>query len=93
MIRSFKCKETERIWQGQSSRAFPPDMQDQALRKLRLLDAALTLNDLSKPPSNRLKLLKGGRKGQMSVRINDQWRVCFRWNDGEASSVEIVDYH
>ena len=93
MIRSFRCKETELIWQGQSSRAFPPDVQDRALGKLRLLDAALTLEDLSRPPSNRLKPLKGARKGQMSLRINDQWRICFRWKDGEVGEVEIMDYH
>jgi proteic killer suppression protein len=93
MIRSFNCRETERIWQGLSSRSFPPDVQDRALRKLRQLDAALTLDDLSKPPSNRLKPMKGSRKGQMSIRINDQWRICFRWSDGEAHAVEIVDYH
>ncbi len=93
MIRSFSSKETEHIWQGQTSRVFPPDMQDRAFRKLRQLDAAMTLDDLSKPPSNRLKALKGERKGQMSIRVNDQWRICFRWNDGEAHAVEIVDYH
>jgi proteic killer suppression protein len=68
-------------------------MQERALRKLRQLDAALTLTDLQNPPSNRLKALKGDRKGQMSIRINDQWRICFKWKDGEASAVEIVDYH
>jgi proteic killer suppression protein len=68
-------------------------MQDRALRKLRQLDAALTVTDLRNPPGNRLEALKGSRKGQFSIRINDQWRVCFRWKDGEASDVEIVDYH
>ena len=92
-IRSFRCKETERIWNGLRSKAFPPDMQDRALRKLRLLDAASTLDDLANPPSNRLKPLKGERKGQWSMRINDQWRICFRWNAGDAETVEIVDYH
>jgi proteic killer suppression protein len=93
MIRSFRCKETERLWQGQSSRRFPSDIQDRALRKLRQLDAALTVADLRNPPSNRLEFLKGDRKGQGSIRINGQWRICFRWAEGEASEVEIVDYH
>jgi proteic killer suppression protein len=93
MIRSFRCKETERIWQGQSSRKFPGNIQDRALRKLRQLDAAMTIADLRNPPSNWLEALKGDRKGQWSIRINDQWRVCFRWTDGEVNEVEIVDYH
>ena len=93
MIRSFRCKETERIWQGQASRKFPGDIQDRALRKLRQLDAASTITDLRNPPSNWLEALKGDRKGQWSIRINNQWRVCFRWTDGEANEVEIVDYH
>ncbi len=93
MIRSFRCKETEGIWQGRSSRKFPGDMQDRALRKLRQLDAAGTMDDLRNPPGNRLEALKGDRKGQWSIRVNDQWRICFRWSDGDASNVEIVDYH
>ena len=93
MIRSFRCKETERVWQGQSSRKFPGDIQDRALRKLRQLDAAATVEDLRNPPGNRLEVLKGNRAGQMSVRINDQWRICFRWSAGDAVDVEIVDYH
>jgi toxin HigB-1 len=93
MIRSFKCKETARIWQGQSSRKFPGDIQDRALRKLRQLDAATTVEDLHNPPGNRLETLKGDRAGQMSIRINDQWRICFRWSKGDADDVEIVDYH
>ena len=93
MIRSFRCKETERIWQGQSSRKFPGNIQDRALRKLRQLDAAMTIADLRNPPSNWLEALKGDRKGQWSIRINDQWRVCFRRTDGEVNEVEIVDYH
>jgi len=93
MIRSFRCRETEGIWRGERSRKFPGDMQDRALRKLRQLDASTTLDDLRNPPGNRLEALKGDRKGQWSIRINDQWRVCFRWSDGEASDVEIVDYH
>lgn len=93
MIRSFRCKETEKVWQGQSSRKFPRDIQDRALRKLRQLDAAMTMGDLRNPPSNRLEALKGNRKGQWSIRVNDQWRLCFQWTEGEASEVEIVDYH
>jgi len=93
MIRSFRCKETERIWQGLRSRKFPGDMQDRALRKLRQLDASTALDDLRNPPGNRLEALKGDRKGQWSIRISDQWRVCFRWGDGDATDVEIVDYH
>ncbi len=93
MIRSFSCKETERIWQGRSSRKFPGDIQDRALRKLRQLDAAATLEDLRNPPGNRLEALKGNRAGQMSIRINDQWRICFRWSARDAEDVEIVDYH
>jgi proteic killer suppression protein len=93
MIVSFACKETARVWQGEESRKFPGDIQARALVKLRQLDAAMTLEDLAIPPSNRLKALKGERNGQMSLRINDQWRVCFRWKAGKASDVEIVDYH
>jgi toxin HigB-1 len=93
MIVSFACKDTARIWDGEESRKFPRDIQDRALIKLRQLDAARTLEDIVKPPSNRLKALKGERKGQMSIRINDQWRICFVWKDSEARQVEIVDYH
>jgi proteic killer suppression protein len=93
MIRSFNCKETERIWHGQASRKFPRGIQDRGLRKLRQLDASRTLDDLRNSPGNRLESLKGDRAGQMSIRINDQWRICFVWLDGDASAVEIVDYH
>jgi proteic killer suppression protein len=93
MIRSFRCKETEGLWQGRSSRKVPGDIQDRALRKLRQLDAAMAIADLRNPPSNWLEALKGDRKGRWSIRINRQWRVCFRWTEGEASDVEIVDYH
>ncbi len=93
MIRSFACKETEGIWQGRASRRLPQDIQDRALRKLRQLDAALTLDDLKNPPSNHLEALKGNRDGQLSIRINNQFRICFRWHTGEAHAVEIVDYH
>ena len=93
MIRSFRNRETERIWRGCKSRKFPGDVQNRALRKLRQLDASLTLEDLRNPPGNRLEALKADRAGQWSIRINDQWRICFRWSDGEAHDVEIVDYH
>jgi proteic killer suppression protein len=93
MIRSFKSKETEGIWAGRLSRKFPREIQDRALRKLRQLDAARTMEDLRNPPGNRLEVLKGGRAGQMSLRINEQWRICFRWADHEALDVEVVDYH
>jgi toxin HigB-1 len=93
MIRSFRGKETERIWHGQSSRKFLGDIEDRALRKLRQLDAASTLEDLRNPPGNRLEVLKGNRAGQMSIRINEQWRICFRWAAGDAFDVEIIDYH
>lgn len=93
MIRSFRCKETARIWAGEASRKFPTDIRDRAFRKLRQLDAARTVDDLRNPPGNRLEVLRGERKGQMSLRINDQWRICFAWNEGDALDVEIVDYH
>jgi toxin HigB-1 len=93
MIRSIRCAETRRIWQGESSRKFPGEVHNRALRKLRQLDAAESLEDLRNPPGNRLELLKGDRAGQMSIRINDQWRICFRWADHAAWDVEIVDYH
>jgi toxin HigB-1 len=93
MIRSFCNKETERIWLGRRSRKFPGDVQDRALRKLRQIDASLTLEDLRNPPGNHLEALRKDRMGQWSIRINDQWRICFRWSNGEAHDVEIVDYH
>lgn len=93
MIRSFADKEAEKIWRGSASRRLPAVIQQVARRKLRMLNSAVTLDDLRIPPANRLEALKGGRKGQHSIRINDQWRVCFRWRDGDAHDVEIVDYH
>jgi len=93
MIRSFRCDQTARIWSGLAARKFPADIQQRALNKLRLLDAAASINDLRNPPGNRLEALKGERRGQYSIRINGQWRICFRWNDGDAQDVEIVDYH
>jgi len=93
MIRSFRSKQTEKLWHGESSRKFAGDIQDRALRKLRQLDAAVTMADLRNPPGNHLEALRGDRKGQWSIRINAQWRICFRWTNGDATDVEIVDYH
>ena len=93
MIVSFACKDTEKIWNGLKVKAFPGDIQNRALRKLRQLDAAQNQDDLKNPPGNRLEALKGDRKDQKSIRINDQWRICFVWQDNEAHEVEIVDYH
>jgi proteic killer suppression protein len=93
MIKSFRSRETERVWQGTVSRRLPRDIQQIARRKLRMLNNAAGLSDLRVPPANRLERLKGERKGQHSMRINDQWRVCFVWRDGDAHDVEIVDYH
>jgi proteic killer suppression protein len=84
---------SEGIWNGQVSRRFPREIQDRALRKLRQLDASNSLDDLRNPPGNRLEALRAARTGQMSIRINDQWRICFVWVDGDANAVEIVDYH
>ena len=93
MIRSFRDKETEKIFDRTRSRRFPPGIQRVALRKLRMLNQSRTLDDLKVPPANRLERLKGTRVGQYSIRVNDQWRVCFRWKGGDAFDVEIVDYH
>jgi toxin HigB-1 len=93
MIVSFRDGETAKIWQGLRSRRLPGDIQAVALRKLRLVNATRRVDDLRVPPGNRLEALKGGRVGQWSIRINDQWRICFHWRDGGAEDVEIVDYH
>jgi proteic killer suppression protein len=93
MIRSFVDRETQRIWSGIRSRHLPADIQAAALRKLRLLNQARRLDDLRVPPGNRLEALKGDREGQMSIRINEQWRICFVWTQGGPADVEIVDYH
>jgi proteic killer suppression protein len=93
MIRSFADPETEVIWSGRRSRKLPADIQAVALRKLRLLNQARVLNDLRVPPGNRLEALKVERLGQHSIRINDQWRICFVWQEGGPTDVEIVDYH
>jgi len=92
MIKSFKCGETEKIWLGEVSRKLPQNIQNVARRKLRMLNNAVDLNDLRIPPANRLEALKGSRAGQHSIRINQQWRICFNWDEG-ALAVEIVDYH
>lgn len=93
MIRSFGDRETERLFRRERSRALPPELQRIALRKLVQLDAATILADLRVPPGNRLELLRGVRAGQHSIRVNDQWRICFRFRDGGAEDVEIVDDH
>ena len=93
MIKSFKDERAEAIFHGQQVRSLPADIQQRARRKLRMLDAALTFDDLRIPPSNRLEKLKGNRKDQHSIRINNQWRICFKWHDANANNVEIVDYH
>jgi proteic killer suppression protein len=93
VIRSFKNKETEKIFHRERSRKLPSDIQQVALRKLRMLNRAITLQDLRVPPANRLERLTGVRTGQYSIRINDQWRICFEWMEGDAHNVEIVDYH
>ena len=93
MIESFASDETEKIFRGQISRKFPKDIQRTARRKLIYLDDAEDLQDLLAPPGNWLEKLKGDRAGQHSIRINDQWRICFKWSDNKAKDVEIVDYH
>ena len=93
MIKGFRDRDTERLFERQRVRRVPSDLQRTALRKLRLLDAAENINDLRVPPGNRLERLKGERAGEYSIRINDQWRVCFRWHANNAHDVEIVDYH
>jgi proteic killer suppression protein len=93
MIRTFKCRNTEQIFNRQRSRKFPQDIQQVALRKLRILNRSTSLRDLRVPPANRLEKLRGNRAGQYSIRVNDQWRICFVWRDGDIFNVEIVDYH
>jgi proteic killer suppression protein len=93
MIAGFRDNETATMWSGRHSRKLPTDIQAIALRKLRLLNNAKKLEDLRVPPANRLGALKGNRKGQHSIRINGQWRICFMWTQNNAHQVEIVDYH
>lgn len=93
MIRSFADKESKLVWNGNRSRKLPAEIQQPARRKLRQLDAAGRLDDMAVPRGNRLEELKGDRKGTYSIRINDQWRLTFRWRDGDAHDVRIEDYH
>lgn len=93
MIASFGSKETNKIWDGEQVRRFPTQLQEIARRKLRMLNNSQNLTDLQVPPSNRLEKLKGNLKEYYSIRINDQWRIIFKWDKGNASGVEIVDYH
>ena len=93
MIKNFKCKETKKIFGGMVSQKFPQNIQQRARRKLRMLSHARDLKDLRIPPSNHLEKLVGDRLGQHSVKVNDQWRICFVWQDGIVTDVEMVDYH
>ena len=93
MIKSFKSRETEKIYVREVSKKLPTDIQQIALRKLRMINNAKNVNDLRIPPANRLEKLSGNREGQYSIRINDQWRICFIWQNGNAYDVEITDYH
>ena len=93
MIQSFADKEAAKIWEGGRSRRLPADIQSRAFEKLFMIHSATVVEDLRIPPSNRLELLKGDRKDQFSIRINQQWRICFTFENGNASNVEITDYH
>jgi proteic killer suppression protein len=93
VIRSFRDADTEKVFKRQFVRQVPHDIQQRAFMRLNAIDAAVRLEDLRLPPSNQLEALKGDRKGQHSIRINDQWRICFVWRSGHAEQVEIVDYH
>jgi proteic killer suppression protein len=93
VIKSFASAATETVWAGSRSRELPPDIQNTARRKLRMLNNAVTMAELRVPPNNRLEKLKGSRAGQYSIRVNDQWRICFRWDHGDCYDVDIVDYH
>ncbi len=93
MIRSYRDRDTQAIAERRRVRKLPEDIQRRAQRKLIILNNAMSLNDLRVPPGNRLEALSGDREGQHSIRINDQWRICFVWNEGDAYQVEIVDYH
>jgi toxin HigB-1 len=93
MIQGFACRRTQRLWVEREAGRFPPDLARRALAKLAQLDAAGRLDDLRVPPSNHLEALKGARKGQHSVRVNDQWRLCFTWTDAGPNSIELTDCH
>jgi proteic killer suppression protein len=93
VIKTFKDDETQKVYQRQRSRKLPPEIQQVALRKLRMLNNAISILDLRTPPANRLEKLSGDREGQHSIRINNQWRICFEWRNTDAFDVEITDYH
>jgi toxin HigB-1 len=93
MIASFRDKETERLWLSGRNRHLPADLQRRAFKKLAILNAVVNIENLKVPPGNQLEVLRGNRAGQHSIRVNDQYRVCFVWRDGNAFEVEIVDYH
>jgi len=93
MIKSFRSKEAEKLFKREYSRKLPPSIQRTAMRKLWMIDAAVSIGDLRVPPANHLEALQGKRKGWHSVRINKQWRICFRWRQGDIYDVEIIDYH
>ncbi|MBN2037969.1 MAG: type II toxin-antitoxin system RelE/ParE family toxin [Chitinispirillaceae bacterium] len=93
MIRTFRDRETEKIFRREHSKKLPGDIQRITLRKLRMVNRALNINDLRVPPANHLEKLKGDRAGQYSIKINDAWRICFEWHNGDAFKVEIVNYH
>jgi Plasmid maintenance system killer protein len=93
VIKTFKDAETQKIYQRERSRKLPSDIQQVALRKLRMINNAININDLRVPPANRLEKMSGNREGQYSIRINDQWRICFEWKNSDAFNVEITDYH
>jgi len=93
MIKSFKCKETEKIFKREFSKKLPHEIQQLSFRKLRMLNRSMIINDLKVPPGNKLEKLRSNREGQYSIRINNQWRICFRWSGQDAHDVEITDYH
>jgi proteic killer suppression protein len=93
VIKSFRDKRTEALYRSSKAKGFPPDIIERTRRKLAAVNAANALDDLRVPPSNRLEQLRGDRAGQYSIRINDQWRICFRWDNGDAVDVEFCDYH
>ena len=93
MIRSFSCKETERIWNGSSSKKIPAKIQNVARRKLRMINNSINIQDLKIPPANRLEKLKGNLKGYYSIRVNEKYRIIFQWNSPNATKVKLIDYH
>jgi toxin HigB-1 len=93
VIRSFKCKETEKIFRLEYSKKFPTQIQQIVLRKLKMIHRSEAISDLKIPPANRLEKLRGDRSSQWSIRVNDQWRICFEWHEGDAYNVVLIDYH